>query len=160
MRYLGLLVTLGNACSTAQAATAAPPTIPNLPPARPPSPTPESALTPVAPLSGAQDQPAVTLPGASQVDLPNNWTFGDVMGSHVALGQEVSPAALGVGAVAGVVAFNMLAQYAFPGSNLLAPSFVAETDLAASRIYAIGSAVAGALAGQYIYDQAVAEKTP
>ena len=82
-----------------------------------------------------------------------DWTFEEVLGGEVTVGPEFSPVAMGIGAVAGVVAFNMLAQYVFPNSNLLSQTFLAETDLAASRIYVVGSAVAGALAGQYVYEQ-------
>jgi hypothetical protein len=52
-----------------------------------------------------------------------------------------------------VAAFNMLGQYLFPNTSLLSQTFLAESDIAASRIYAVGSAVAGALAGQYVYEQ-------
>ena len=94
------------------------------------------------------------LPGAApQAPSAPGWTFEEVMGGDVTVGEPVSPTAMAVGALAGVVAFNVLAQYVFPNSSLLSQSVVAETDLAASRIYAVGSAVAGALAGQYVYDQ-------
>ena len=75
------------------------------------------------------------------------------MGGEVTVGKPVSPTAMAIGALAGVAAFNVLAQYVFPTSSLLAQTVVAESDLAASRIYAVGSAVAGALAGQYVYEQ-------
>ena len=113
-----------------------------------------------APKADDDDLPSATVPGATQTGEHNDWTFEEVMGGEVKVGPEVSPVALGVGAVAGVVAFNVLAQYVFPGSSLLSQTFVAETDLAASRIYAISSAVAGALAGQYVYDQTAGDKTP
>ena len=109
---------------------------------------PGAAQTEVTPPQAAP--PSVTAPGAPSTP---DWTFEEVLGGEVTVGPEFSPVAMGVGAVAGVVAFNMLAQYVFPNSNLLTQTFLAETDLAASRIYAAGSAVAGALAGQYIYQQ-------
>ena len=115
----------------------------------------------MAPKADDDDElPSATVPGATQTGERNDWTFEEVMGGEVKVGPEVSPVALGVGAVAGVVAFNVLAQYVFPGSSLLSQTFVAETDLAASRVYAISSAVAGALAGQYVYDQTAGDKTP
>lgn len=101
------------------------------------------------------DDPAVPVApnAAPQVQPAPGWTFEEVMGGEVTVGEPVSPTAMAVGALAGVAAFNVLAQYVFPNSNLLAQTVVAETDIAASRIYAVGSAVAGALAGQYVYEQ-------
>jgi hypothetical protein len=152
MRYLGFFlasaVTLGSAAPYGLAAQ----TVPALPAAK-------AGPAPVAPAGVAaapkadDDLPSGTVPGSSQAaapktddDLPkgtvpgssqtaagNDWTFEEVMGGNVKVGPEVSPVALGV---------------------------VAETDLAASRIYAISSAVAGALAGQYVYDQTATDKTP
>ncbi|MFO1039267.1 MAG: hypothetical protein U1E45_20680 [Geminicoccaceae bacterium] len=82
-----------------------------------------------------------------------NWTFEDVVGADVNVDAPVSPWAMGVGALAGVVGFNLLQQYVVPGFGGLGGTWLAETDIAASRIYAVGSAVVGALAGQAVYDQ-------
>jgi hypothetical protein len=116
---------------------------------------PGAAQTQVTPPPDADEAPRVTPPSVTAPGAPSapDWTFEEVLGGEVTVGQELSPVALGVGALAGVVAFNVLAQYVFPNTDLLTQTFLAETDLAASRIYAVGSAVAGALAGQYIYEQ-------
>lgn len=82
-----------------------------------------------------------------------NWTFEEVVGADVNVDAAVSPWAMGVGALAGVVGFNLLQQYVVPGWGGLGGTWLAETDIAASRIYAVGSAVVGALAGQAVYDQ-------
>ena len=159
MRHLSLFlasaVALGLAPYELRAqTTAAPPAVTTAPV---PDVPPPAAMAPKA--DDDDDLPSATVPGATQTGEHNDWTFEEVMGGEVKVGPEVSPVALGVGAVAGVVAFNVLAQYVFPGSSLLSQTFVAETDLAASRVYAIGSAVAGALAGQYVYDQTAGDKT-
>ena len=159
MRHLGLFLASAVALALAPhglsaQTTAAPPEVTTAPvPGAPPS----AVVTPDA---DDDDLPSATVPGATQTGQNNDWTFEEVMGGEVEVGPEVSPVALGVGAVAGVVAFNVLAQYVFPGSSLLSQTFVAETDLAASRVYAISSAVAGALAGQYVYDQTAGDKSP
>jgi hypothetical protein len=113
---------------------------PSLPPVQL-APDDDGPVAPVAPNAAPQVQAA---PG---------WTFEEVMGGDVTVGEPVSPTAMAVGALAGVAVFNVVAQYVFPNANLLTQTAVAETDLAASRIYAVGSAVAGALAGQYVYEQ-------
>ena len=95
-----------------------------------------------------------TTPAAPEVSpAPGGWTFEEVMGGEVTVGEPVSPTAMAVGALAGVAVFNVLGQYLFPNSSLLSQTFLAESDIAASRLYAVGSAVAGALAGQYVYEQ-------
>ncbi|MFL5334138.1 MAG: hypothetical protein ACJ8H8_13370 [Geminicoccaceae bacterium] len=159
MRHLGLFLASAVALGLAPYALAAQttPTLPAVKTAPVPGGPPAATMVPKTDDDG---QPSPTVPGATQSGERNDWTFEEVMGGQVKVGPQVSPAALGAGAVAGVVAFNMLAQYVFPGSNLLAQSVVAETDVAASRIYAISSAVAGALAGQYIYDQTAVDKAP
>ena len=101
-----------------------------------------------APQPDADDLPALPKPSATP-----GWTFEEVLGGEVTVGEPVSPTALAVGALTGVVAFNVLQQYVFPNGSLLSQTFLAESDIAASRIYAIGSAALGALAGQYVYEQ-------
>lgn len=115
--------------------------------------TPPARITPPD-LPDADDQPGA-LPGVVTPRAPGtpDWTFEEVLGGDVTVGQELSPAAMGIGALAGVVAFNLLQQYVFPNTSLLSQTVLAESDLAASRIYVVGSAVAGALAGQFVYEQ-------
>jgi hypothetical protein len=112
-----------------------------------PAPLPPITLAPQA--DNDAPAPAPNLPTPSTPD----WTFEEVLGGEVTVGPPYSPLAMGVGALTGVVAFNVLQQYVFPNGSLLSQTFLAESDLAASRIYAVGSAVAGALAGQYAYEQ-------
>jgi hypothetical protein len=114
-------------------------------------PVPPSRAVPQAQPNAQPD----ALPGVVAPKAPGtpDWTFEEVLGGDVTVGPQYSPTAMGIGALAGVVAFNVLQQYVVPNGSLLSQTFVAETDLAASRIYAIGSAVAGALAGQYVYEQ-------
>jgi hypothetical protein len=102
-----------------------------------------------APQPDADDVPAIP-----QLPAAPGWTFEEVLGGEVTVGEPVSPTAMAVGALTGVVAFNVLEQYVFPNGSLLSQTFLAESDIAASRIYAIGRAVAGALAGQYVYQRA------
>jgi hypothetical protein len=112
-----------------------------------PAPLPPITLVPQA--GNDAPVPAPDLPTPSTPD----WTFEEVLGGEVIVGPTYSPLAMGVGALTGVVAFNVLQQYVFPNGSLLSQTFLAESDLAASRLYAVGSAVAGALAGQYAYEQ-------
>ena len=117
---------------------------------------PGAPPSPVAPPAqpDADDQPGA-LPGVVAPKAPGtpDWTFEEVLGGEVTVGPEYSPVAMGIGAVAGVVAFNLLQQYVVPNGSLLSQTFLAESDIAASRIYAVGSAVAGALAGQFVYER-------
>ena len=128
MRHLSLFlasaVALGLAPYELRAqTTAAPPAVTTAPV---PDVPPPAAMAPKAD-DDDDDLPSATVPGATQTGEHNDWTFEEVMGGEVKVGPEVSPVALGVGAVAGVVAFNVLAQYVFPGSSLLSQTFVAET---------------------------------
>ena len=111
---------------------------------------PAKPAVPVLPVPqpDANDVPTLPRPSATP-----GWTFEEVLGGEVTVGEPVSPTALAVGALTGVVAFNVLQQYVFPNGSLLSQTFLAESDIAASRIYAIGSAALGALAGQYVYEQ-------
>jgi hypothetical protein len=115
--------------------------------------TPPSQVVPPA-QPDADAQPGA-LPNVAAPKAPGtpDWTFEEVLGGEVTVGQQYSPVAMGIGAIAGVVAFNVLQQYVAPNTNLLAQTVLAESDLAASRIYTVGSAVAGALAGQFVYEQ-------
>ena len=115
--------------------------------------TPPSQVAPPA-QPDDDDQPGA-LPNVAAPKAPGtpDWTFEEVLGGEVTVGAEYSPVAMGIGAVAGVVAFNLLQQYVVPNASLLSQTFLAESDIAASRIYAVGSAVAGALAGQFVYEQ-------
>ena len=96
---------------------------------------------------------ASPVPDVDVDDPTHDPTFEEVMGGEVTVGEPVSPTAMAVGALAGVAVFNILGQYLFPNTSLLSQTFLAESDIAASRLYAVGSAVAGALAGQYVYEQ-------
>lgn len=128
--------------------------------ASPPAPAPQAPPR-VLPAPGTGDDddvvvvtpPGVPGPRTAQAPTVPDWTFEEVMGGNVTVGKPVSPWAVGIGALAGVVTFNVLQQYAFPGGGFLAQTVLAESEIAASRIYAVGSAVAGALAGQYVYEQ-------
>ncbi len=64
-----------------------------------------------------------------------------------------NPAALGIGAVGGVLLFN-----AFSGTfaGPLTAGVALESAIATSRVYAVSSAVAGAFIGQWIYDRTIA----
>jgi hypothetical protein len=131
MRHLNLGFALAAALCLLSGNLAAQPA----PPAAPPEVTPPQAATPSPAAPSAPD-----------------WTFEEVLGGEVTVDSDYSPVAMGLGAVAGVVAFNVLAQFV-PNGGLLSETFLAGSEIAASRIYAVGSAVAGALAGQYIYEQ-------
>ena len=56
----------------------------------------------------ADDQPGA-VPGVVAPKAPGapDWTFEEVLGGEVTVGPEYSPVAMGIGAVAGVVAFNL-----------------------------------------------------
>ena len=78
---------------------------------------PGAPPSPVAPPAqpDADDQPGA-LPGVVAPKAPGtpDWTFEEVLGGEVTVGPEYSPVAMGIGAVAGVVAFNLLQQYVVP----------------------------------------------
>lgn len=80
-------------------------------------------------------------------------TYEELIGSpqHAS---SYSPVALGLGAIGGVLVFNGV------GSTLIGPATTAgvplESALAASRVYAISSAVVGAFVGQWIYERVFA----
>jgi hypothetical protein len=138
MRHLNLGFALAAALCLLSGNLAAQPALeaPLATPAAPPEVTPPQAVTPRPAAPSAPD-----------------WTFEEVLGGEVTVDSDYSPVAMGLGAVAGVVAFNALAQYVIPNGSLLSETILAGSEVAASRIYAVGSAVAGALAGQYIYEQ-------
>jgi hypothetical protein len=140
------------ACAGVMGLTAGPVLAQATAPAAPPS-----RVAPSAPDIDADDptpDPTPVLPRAApEVSPAPGWTFEEVMGGEVTVGEPVSPTAMAIGALAGVAAFNVLGQYLFPNTSLLSQTFLAESDIAASRLYAVGSAVAGALAGQYVYER-------
>jgi hypothetical protein len=115
----------------------------------------------LAPPAAAQAQSAppatrlelVQAPGSpgGAYTLPNI-TYEELIGSPE---RETvyNPVVMGVGAVGGVLLFN-----AFMGA-VVAPVAVGaslDSTLAASRVYAVGSAVAGAFIGQWIYNRTFA----
>lgn len=70
-------------------------------------------------------------------------------------GRDYTPLVIGAGAVAGVLAFNVLALgwEAVPMASAIAEGGVvpAEMSVAMSRVYAVSSAVAGGLIADYLY---------
>lgn len=80
-------------------------------------------------------------------------TYEELIGSPDRTGGGYSAAALGLGAIGGVLAFNAVGG-ALTGS--VTAGVALESALATSRVYAISSAVVGALVGQWIYDRAMA----
>jgi len=101
-----------------------------------------------------QAQPASPTPGATAAapKLPSA-TFEQLVGDEVVRRDRINPYAIGVGAIAGVVVFNVVTAYLSPGAMMaggpLAATAVADSAIAASRIYAVTSAVVGALAGNW-----------
>lgn len=83
-------------------------------------------------------------------------TFDEIMGIDVQT-RRWNPTAMGLGAIGGVIGYNVLAPTVIPASNALggplAGSIVADGAIAASRVYAISSAVAGAFIGQWLYEK-------
>ncbi len=106
-----------------------------------PRPAPAPAATPQTPPA----RPTAAAPLATPSGLPN-LTFDDIMG-ETGHGPTVNVGAIAAGAVVGVVAFNVLGAYLFPGTYAhggpLVGTAIADSALAASRIYAVSSAVAG-----------------
>jgi hypothetical protein len=82
-------------------------------------------------------------------------TFEEIMGMD-ARQVRWNPYAMGLGAIGGVVGYNVLAPTLFPMSHAaggpLAGTLLADTAISASRLYAVSSAVAGAFVGQWLYD--------
>jgi hypothetical protein len=120
-----------------------------------PAPTPAPTPAP----QGAQRQgaapgthPAPTVSG-QPTPMPN-LTFEEIIGD-VQTSQTISPTAIAVGAVAGVIVFNIVAPALFPVSYMyggpLAGTIFADSALAASRVYAVSSAAIGGWAGQWVY---------
>jgi hypothetical protein len=81
-------------------------------------------------------------------------TFEEIVGD-ITTGQTISPTAIGVGAIAGVVVLNLVAPGLWPASYVtggpLVGTILADSALAASRLYTVTSAAAGAWAGQWVY---------
>ena len=80
--------------------------------------TPPSQVAPPA-QPDDDDQPGA-LPNVAAPKAPGtpDWTFEEVLGGEVTVGAEYSPVAMGIGAIAGVVAFNVLQQYVVPEHQL------------------------------------------
>lgn len=111
------------------------------------------AATP--PASAAAQTPPIARPTAP-LGTPSGMpalTFGDIVGER-GTSTPISLGGVAVGAVAGVVVFNVVTAYFFPGvfayGAPLAGTVVAESALAASRIYAITSAALGGVAGNWV----------
>jgi hypothetical protein len=116
---------------------------------------PEARAQAASPAASPAAPPAVTAPQAAPLPLPQV-TFEEIMGIDARRGRW-NPTALGVGAIGGVIGYNVLAPMLFPVANAaggpLAGTIVADSVVSASRIYAVSSAVAGAFLGQWIYDR-------
>ena len=114
-----------------------------------PAPTPQGSQRPGA-APGAHPGPTIS---GQPTPMPQ-LTFEEIVGD-IPVGQTVSPTALGIGAIAGVVVFNMIAPSLWPVSYLtggpLVGTIFADSALAASRVYTVTSAVVGAWAGQWVY---------
>ena len=117
------------------------------------------AASPVSAQHGALDhipvprllplQPPPLTTTAPEAPLPG-WIFEEVVSSPRQRSWNFT--ALGVGAVGGVAAFNVLQDYFFPAAGATTTiSWVGADPIAASRIFAISSAVLGAFAGQYVF---------
>lgn len=83
-----------------------------------------------------------------------NLTFEEIVGDIPAT-QSISPTAIVVGAITGVIVFNIVAPGLFPASYAtggpLVGTIFADTALAASRVYAVTSAAVGGWTGQWVY---------
>jgi len=124
-----------------------------------PAPAPPAPTTP-APANQGSQRPGVapgTHPGPTISGQPTpmpNLTFEEIVGD-IPANQTLSPSAIAIGAVAGVIIFNMLTPTLFPATYMtggpLVGTIVADTAVSASRIYAISSAAIGGWTGQWIY---------
>lgn len=145
---------VGLAAAPAALAQAQPRPAPAQAQAQPPAPPPAQAQAPARPAAPAAAAPATEAARPAQ-PLPQI-TFEEIMGMDARQGRW-SPVAMGVGAIGGVIGYNILAPTLFPVSNAaggpVAGTILADSAIAASRVYAISSAVAGAFIGQWIYDQ-------
>jgi hypothetical protein len=119
------------------------------------------ALAGVAPgLASAQTAPAAnappllsSAPAARPISSLPDITYEELIGSPDRAAGGYSATALGLGAIGGVLVFNAV------GSAVAGPvtaGVALESALATSRVYAVGSAVVGALIGQWIYDRTLA----
>jgi len=113
-------------------------------PAAPPQMQAQAAPAPAAPPAPAA-APQTRLPDAS---------FEQLVGEEVVDRRRVSPYALGAGAILGVVVFNVASTYFAPAMMMaggpLAGTVVGNTAVAASRVYAVSSAVAGSLTAYWL----------
>jgi hypothetical protein len=118
-------------------------------PAPTPAPAPQGSQRPGA-APGAHPGPTVS---GQPTPMPQ-LTFEEIVGD-IPTGQTISPTALTVGAIAGVVVLNLVAPTLWPASYLtggpLVGTIFADSALAASRVYAVSSAAVGAWAGQWVY---------
>jgi hypothetical protein len=116
----------------------------------PATPTPTQGSQRPGATPGAHPGPTVS---GQPTPMPQ-LTFEEIVGD-IPVGQTVSPTALGVGAIAGVIVLNLVAPSLWPATYLtggpLVGTIFADSALAASRVYTVTSAVVGAWAGQWVY---------
>lgn len=106
--------------------------------------------TQAPPVATAPAAPAAPAAGTKLPDL----TFEQLVGDEVVRRDRTNMYAIGAGAIAGVVVFNVVAGYVAPTTMVaggpLAATLVADSAIAASRIYAVTSAVVGGLVGNWV----------
>ncbi len=107
------------------------------------------APPPAAPAAPAASQAAPSQAAPPAQGLPRI-TFEDLAGRRDAP-PPVSMSALGLGAIGGTLVFNGLQ----PVLGIRAGFAGVETALAVSRVYAVSSAVVGAVIGQWLYERAI-----
>jgi hypothetical protein len=146
----------GAAPAFAQPAPApAPATRPGIPPGTAPGTAPDTRPG-VAPATRPGVAPG-TQPGPTATGQPTpapQMTFEEIAGD-ITSSQTISPTAIAIGAIAGVVVFNLVAPSLWPVSYLtggpLVGTIFADSALAASRVYTVTSAAAGGWVGQWVY---------
>lgn len=106
---------------------------------------------PAAPAAPAPAQAAPAATGAAAAPGLPKIAFEDLAGRRDAP-PPVSMSALGLGAIGGTLVFNGLQ----PVLGIRAGFAGVETALAVSRVYAVSSAVVGAVIGQWLYERAIA----
>ncbi|MCC7273168.1 MAG: hypothetical protein IT561_10920 [Alphaproteobacteria bacterium] len=108
-----------------------------------------------AQVPGGAAPPASAGPAAPATRLPPDLRFEDFVQASGPLGHKHDLTPLAIGAISGVVLFNMVAATLAPplaAGAPLAGTVIADSALAASRIYAVGSAVLGAWVADWLYN--------